>query len=473
MVLRDAIREWAPSLPQIGQTPLVRLAALEPRAGVEIYAKLESRNPGGSVKDRAALAIIREALRTGALDGRRVLLDATSGNTGIAYAMIGAAYGFRVRLCVPANVTEERKQLLELYGADIVFTDPLEGSDGAIREARRLADRDPDRYVYADQYANPANWRAHYETTAVELIEQTGGRLTHFVAGLGTSGTFVGTGRRLRAWRASVALISVGPDSPLHGLEGLKHMPTAIVPPIYDAALADRHETVETDEALELVRRLARSDGLLVGPSSGAALAAALRVARHLDGGVIAVVFPDSGERYLSQGSGPRRPTPPRAVVKDPGPDADGASMYDAGAVAAMRADAARAYPDECCGALIAVAGRIREALPLSNAQRKHRRRRFLIGPDAYRQAEARAAALAGELAGFYHSHPDHPAVPSSFDLEHAWPNLSYAIVSVRSGRPMEVRSWRLRPDRSAFIEESPALVAPVDREDSSCRSRS
>jgi cysteine synthase B len=285
----------------VGRTPLIRLRRFEPRDGVEIYAKLESRNPGGSVKDRAALAMILEGERTGALRRDRILLDATSGNTGIAYAMLGASRGYRVRLCVPSNVTRERKQLLHAYGAELVLTDPMDGSDGAIREARRLFDASPDQFFYPDQYSNPANWRAHYDTTAVEIIEQTDSRITHFVAGLGTSGTFVGTGRRLREWRPSVKLVSVQPHSPLHGLEGLKHMESAIVPPIYDPALADRDERITTEDAYRFVLRLAREEGVLVGPSGGAALAACVRLADDLERAVIVTVFPDGGDRYLSE----------------------------------------------------------------------------------------------------------------------------------------------------------------------------
>lgn len=284
----------------IGGTPLVRLRRFEPRPGVEIHAKIEMHNPGGSVKDRAAARMIVEALRNGALGGGRTILDATSGNTGIAFAMLGAALGFRVRLCVPANVTPERQKALRAYGADVVLTDPLSGSDGAIREARRIYAEDPDRYFYADQYNNASNVQAHYETTAVEILRQTGGRVTHFVAGLGTSGTFVGAGRRLRAARPDVRLVSVQPDSPLHGIEGLKHMATAIVPGIYDPALADEDVRVSTEAAWEMTRQLARREGLLVGVSSGAALAAAVEVAARLDHGVIVTIFPDGGSRYLS-----------------------------------------------------------------------------------------------------------------------------------------------------------------------------
>jgi cysteine synthase B len=284
----------------VGRTPLLRLRRFE-RPGIELYAKLESRNPGGSVKDRAALAMIRDGEQSGALRPGGTLLDATSGNTGIAYAMLGASRGYHVRLCVPSNVSRERKQLLHAYGADLVLTDPMDGSDGAIREARRIYEAAPHEYFYPDQYSNPANWRAHYDTTGAEIIEQTGGRVTHFVAGLGTSGTFVGTGRRLREWRSSVVLISVQPHSPLHGLEGLKHMESAIVPPIYDPTLADRDERVSTEDAYGMVLRLAREEGVLVGPSGGAALAASLRVADQLDRGIIVTVFPDGGDRYLSE----------------------------------------------------------------------------------------------------------------------------------------------------------------------------
>jgi cysteine synthase B len=286
----------------IGRTPLVRLSRLEPRPGVGLYAKLESRNPGGSVKDRAAASIIRAALRSGALQPGKTILDATSGNTGIAYAMLGAAVGYPVTLCVPTNVTQERQRLLRVYGANIIWTSPMDGSDGAIREARRLYAADPERYFYADQYSNPANWRAHYETTGPEILEQTAhaGGLTHFVAGLGTSGTFMGVGRRLREERPDVRLISMQPDSPLHGLEGLKHMATAIVPPIYDPELADQNVVVETEAAWRMLRRVAREEGLFIGVSGAAALVAATRLASTLDRGIIVTILPDGGERYLT-----------------------------------------------------------------------------------------------------------------------------------------------------------------------------
>jgi cysteine synthase B len=422
----------------VGRTPLIRLRGFETKPGVELYAKLESANPGGSVKDRAALAMMLDGERRGALVPRRVLLDATSGNTGIAYAMLAAGAGYRVRLCLPGNVTAERTRLLRAYGAEVVLTDPMEGSDGAIREARRIHDADPDRYFYPDQYNNPANWRAHYETTGAEIIEQTNERLTHFVAGLGTSGTFVGTGRRLREWRPSVRLISVQPSSPLHGLEGLKHMASAIVPGIYDPGLADEDAAVTTEEARVLTRRLAEDAGVLAGPSSGAALAACLRLAARIDRGVIVTIFPDAGDRYLSEDFWN-----------------DSRIRIPADAVASMRRHAEAAYPEECCGALLGSRpGVVSEARALENATSVERRRRFVVTPDDFIRAESTAAASGCELLGFYHSHPDHPAAPSQFDLDHAWPNLSYPIISVREGHSTDIRSWRLAVDRSAFHEE-------------------
>ena len=285
-----------------GRTALLhlhRFTAATP--GVEIYAKAEFQNPGGSVKDRAAVAIIRDAERSGRLRPGGTILDATSGNTGIAYAMIAASRQYRVKLCVPASGTPERLRTLRAFGAEVVLTSAMEGSDGAIREARRLYREDPSRYFYADQYNNDANWRAHYETTAVEILEQTDGRVTHFVAGLGTTGTFVGIGRRLREHSPAIRLISVQPDSGLHGIEGLKHIETAIAPGIYDPSLADEDLRISTERAYALTRRLAMAEGLLVGVSSGAALAAALQVAERIREGVIVTVFPDSGTRYLTE----------------------------------------------------------------------------------------------------------------------------------------------------------------------------
>jgi cysteine synthase B len=285
----------------VGNTPLLRLRNITPpNSRVEICAKAEWFNPGGSVKDRPALNMILEAERAGLLTADKIILDATSGNTGIAYAWIGAARGYRVKLALPQNASEERKKILRSYGAELVLTNPLEGSDGAIREARRLYAENPDLYFYSDQYNNPANWQAHYHTTAPEIWEQTGGRVTHFVAGLGTSGTFIGTTRRLKELNPAICAISFQPDSPFHGLEGLKHMQTAIVPGIYDASVADEDIEISTEEAHHYARQLGRREGLLAGISAGAAMAAALKVAQRIERGVIVTVFPDGGDKYLS-----------------------------------------------------------------------------------------------------------------------------------------------------------------------------
>ena len=285
----------------IGNTPLIKLANLVGNPRVEIYGKAEWANPGGSVKDRPALNMILEGERSGALTRDKTIIDATSGNTGIAYAMIAAARGYRVKLCLPKNASEERKRILEAYGVELVLTDPLAGSDGAILAVREIVAADPDKYFYPDQYNNPANWRAHYETTGVEIFEQTGGRITHFVAGLGTSGTFVGTGRRLRELKPEVKLVSMQPDSPFHGLEGLKHMETAIVPGIYDPTLADENVEVDTEEAHAMVKRLARREGWFVGISSAANVVAAMRVAERIDEGVIVTILSDDASKYLSE----------------------------------------------------------------------------------------------------------------------------------------------------------------------------
>ncbi|MGA2182697.1 MAG: cysteine synthase family protein [Bryobacteraceae bacterium] len=293
-------------LAQIGGTPLLRLDRIAADLpGVELYGKAEYFNPGGSVKDRAALNMILDGERSGRLRPDRIILDATSGNTGIAYAMIAAARGYRVRLCLPANASEERKRMLRAYGAEMILTDPAEGSDGAIRKCRAIYEADPDIYFYPDQYGNPANWKAHFETTGAEIVEQTGGRITHFVTSMGTSGTFMGVSRRLKRDIAGVECISAQPSSGFHGLEGLKHMPTAIVPAIYDPELADDNVWVETEDAYAMVRRMAREEGILVGISSGANLVAARAVARRVvergEEAVIVTMICDNADKYLSE----------------------------------------------------------------------------------------------------------------------------------------------------------------------------
>ncbi len=296
-------------LDRIGNTPLVRLSTLtRSLPGIQILGKAEWANPGGSIKDRAAASIVADAEERGELGPsrpRRRLLDATSGNTGIAYSMLGAAQGFGVTLCMPSNVSPERKKILAAYGAEVVWTDPADSSDGAIRKARELAATNPALYYYADQYSNDANWLAHYRTTANEIWKQTNGRITHFIAGLGTSGTFMGTARRLKELNPAIQCISMQPDSPFHGLEGMKHMATAIVPPIYEPSLADRQMETATEDAYRMAKQLGRTEGLLVGVSAAANVATALRVgkeesAAHREA-VIVTILCDSADKYLSE----------------------------------------------------------------------------------------------------------------------------------------------------------------------------
>jgi cysteine synthase B len=294
----------------IGRTPLLSLRRFAAKSGlpesVEIWLKAEWANPGGSIKDRPALWIVREALASGELGSGQILLDATSGNTGIAYAMLGAALGIPIELVVPASASEERKRILAAYGATIIYSDPYDGSNGAIRAARARAAEAPGRYFYADQYNNPCNVAAHVATTGPEIWAQTEGRITHFVAGLGTTGTVMGTGRYLKSRNRGITLVGVQPAEAFHGIEGLKHLPSAIVPGIYDSTVPDREIAVETEEAFDLVRGLARAEGLFAGTSTGAALAAAVRIGRELAetgrSGVIVAVAPDGGGKYLSTG---------------------------------------------------------------------------------------------------------------------------------------------------------------------------
>lgn len=287
---------------QVGNTPLLPLRRVIKNAAsdVQVFAKAEWFNPGGSIKDRPALNILRNAIAEGHLTPGKRLLDSTSGNMGIAYATFGAALGIPVTLTVPANASPERFTILRALGAELILTDPLEGSDGALRLARQLAAEQPEHYFYANQYDNPANWQAHYLSTGPEIVQQTGGRITHFIAGLGTSGTLTGVARYLRQYNPDVQIIALQPDSPFHGLEGLKHMPSAVQPGIYDPALADRILEMPTESAHAMVRQLAREEGLFVGISSGAAAAAALQIAAGLSQGVVVTVFPDAGYKYLS-----------------------------------------------------------------------------------------------------------------------------------------------------------------------------
>ena len=285
----------------VGNTPLVKMNRIGSEIdGVEIYGKAEWYNPSGSVKDRAALNMIRQGESSGALTHDKIIVDATSGNTGIALAMIGAVLGYRVHIYMPSNASSERRKLISAYGAELTLTNPLEGTDGAQREVKKVVQDNPEEYFYPDQYNNSANWEAHYRGTAQEIIRQTNGSVTHFVAGLGTSGTFVGTARRLKEFRPAIQCISMQPDGPLHGLEGLKHMQSAVVPGIYDASIANAVLEISTEDAHAMMKRLAKEEGLFLGISSGANIAAALKIARTISSGVIVTILCDDGSRYLS-----------------------------------------------------------------------------------------------------------------------------------------------------------------------------
>ena len=301
---KDALASRNTLLASVGRTPCIRLLRVttELPSGVEVFVKAEHLNPGGSVKDRPALAMITDAERRGLLCQGKSILDATSGNTGIAFAMFGAVLGYGVTLCLPSNASVERKRILQRYGAKVIETDPARGSDGAQEEARKLFVASPGKYFYADQYNNDANWQSHYDGTGPEIWDQTAGRVTHFVAGLGTSGTFTGTSRRLKEYNPRIKTISVEPNSPFHGIEGLKHMETAVVPGIYDPSLSDAKLEIQTEDAQSTMNLLAREEGLLVGPSSGANVCAALRLARTLQAGsVLVTILCDGAERYLSE----------------------------------------------------------------------------------------------------------------------------------------------------------------------------
>jgi cysteine synthase B len=287
---------------RIGNTPLIELSKIsEEFYPVKIFAKAEWYNQGGSVKDRAALNMIQEGIKSGKLTENKTILDATSGNTGIAYAMLGAVFGYKVKLVIPENAGPVFKHILKAYGAELIFSNAQNGSDGAIREAKQIHNENPEIYFFPDQYNNSANWQSHYNNTGPEIIKQSRAKITHFIAGLGTSGTFVGTSRRLKKFNPDIQVISFQPDSPLHGLEGLKHMETAIVPGIYDSELADSNLEINTEEAQDMLKKLARDEGLFVGISSGAASVAAVKVAKSISEGHIVVIFPDSGHKYFDQ----------------------------------------------------------------------------------------------------------------------------------------------------------------------------
>ena len=451
-------------LEEIGHTPILRLTRIAPDLpeAVEVYLKAEWFNPGGSVKDRSILRVIEDAERDGRLTRNRIILDSSSGNAGIAYAMIGAAKGYRVRLFVPENVSAERKAILRALGAEVEYTDPLEGSDGAIVAARALAASDPERYFFGDQYNNPSNPRAHFETTGPEIWAQTGGRVTHFVAGLGTSGTLMGAGRRLRAANPAVQIVAVEPDSGMHGIEGLKHMASAIVPGIYDPSAHDHVISVRTESAYAMVRALAAAEGLLAGQSTGAALVGALAVARTLREGVVVAIGPDGGERYLS--------TSTWTADGSPAPD-DGfvrvrtdlvrlsfqrRFCYTRGVdgvvlsrdhLASVLAQAREEAPLECCGLLLGRGRRVERVFRGTNLDRSPVT--YNMDPQELFRAHREMEAQGLDLVAIYHSHPRTRAYPSSTDVAKAtYPDAAYLIVSLQDASAPDVRMFRIQDGR-------------------------
>ena len=446
----------------IGNTPLLALPRVAAHvAPVQVLAKAEWYNPGGSVKDRAALHMIRDGERRGVLTKDKVLLDATSGNTGIAYAMIAAERGYRVTLCLPKNASVERKQTLLAYGAELVLTDPGEGTDGAQRKAKQMVADDPDRYFYPDQYNNDANWRAHYDGTGREIWDQTQGRVTHFVAGLGTTGTFMGTTRRLREFNPEIQCISMQPDGPLHGLEGMKHMPTAIVPGIYDPSSGRRRDGRRH-------RRRPRGRAA-AGPDRGAA---GRPLGRGEPGGGRA-----AGRAAQIRGPGRRRrchdllrlgrQVPERPVVGRSTHAPRGGELAVSDVLPLILTDAQKrqieadgvsAYPNECCGILYGrdvegqrVVGRLETVANAYAADEQFHR--FSIGPADLMRAER--SCRDGELVlGFYHSHPDHPARPSETDRLNGWPFYSYVIVAIHDRKPVDMTSWVLDEATERFGQQ-------------------
>ena len=449
-------------LDQIGDTPIIRLTrvAADLPPSVEVYLKAEWFNPGGSVKDRSILRIIEDAERDGRLTADRILLDSSSGNAGIAYAMIAAAKGYRARLFVPENVSAERKAILHALGAAVEYTNPLEGSDGAIVAARALAAADLQRYFFGDQYNNPSNPRAHYETTGREIWQQTGGRVTHFVAGLGTSGTLVGAGRRLHEANAAVQVVAVEPDSGMHGIEGLKHMGSAIVPGIYDPSVHDHVISVRTESAYAMVRRLAAEEGLLVGQSTGAAAVGALAVARTLHEGVVVAVGPDGGDRYLSTTTweeGPHGDAGDGGFVSvrtDIGrlsfrrrfcytKEVDGV-VLTRDQLAAVLAQAREEAPLECCGLLLGRGRRVERVFRGTNIDRSPVT--YNMDPQELFRAHREMENLGLDFVAIYHSHPRTRAFPSSTDVAKAtYPDATYMIVSLQDVPTPDVRAFRIR----------------------------
>ncbi|MDX1762721.1 MAG: pyridoxal-phosphate dependent enzyme [bacterium] len=429
-------------LRQIGHTDLVALDNVNPRKGVPVLAKLEMNNLTGSVKDRPALNMIEEAEKSGELGPGKTILESTSGNTGIALAAIGQAKGYPVKLVVPETISSERKELLAGFGAEIILSDGLEGPDGAYRMANALFKNDGGTYLKADQYGNPANPAAHCLTTAEEIWEQTEGRVTHFVAATGTSGTLMGTGRGLKAHQPQIRVFGAQPAEEMHGVEGLKNYDVEIVPAIYDPHLLNGVIRVTTEDAYDMMVRLAREERIFAGPSGGLNVCAALKLAGEMDDGLIVTVLPDSGYRYVSTGLYPEDLFHVHLSSRQ---------------MTEVKEHAGQGYPHEVCGLLVGTIEANRKVVtrvfPCENINKDRARDRFEIDPREY-------LGLTNELnddeaiIGIYHSHPDHPSRPSPTDLSRAFPIYSYFIAATIGATVSSVRSWILNEEESAFQEE-------------------
>ena len=456
--------------PLIGGTPLYRIASLS-RPDVDVYAKLEWNQLSGSVKARAAFQMLKAAVESGELRDGKTILEATSGNTGIALATMAARIGIPITLCLPANASDRRKQILRALGADLHLTDPLEGTDGAQDVAASLYAENPERFWYPDQYANPANPLAHEFGTAEEIAAEV--QPTHFVAGLGTTGSFTGTARGLRRHFPNVKAIALQPDSPLHGLEGWKDLETARVPRIWDDASPDESREVSTEEALLMQRRLARQEGLLLSPSAAANAAGAYKLAQEIDQGVVVTLFADTIDKYGEslEALGAAHDASSEKTVNHPRPSAAKAPAHRDSAsdtsleikqkvADAIASHASEGYPEEVCGFLLGnrtgAEAKVVQYLPARNVFPGDRRSRFAIDPLDWMNAEDQAQEAGLEVLGIFHTHPDHPAIPSATDRASALPGLSYLIVSVEAARPMKWRSWLLADDdRSAYSNQN------------------
>ncbi len=433
----------------IGNTPLIEIKKLNKNKNVKVYAKAEWYNLSGSVKDRAAYQMIDDGERLGKLTKDKIILESTSGNTGIALAVIGRLKGYKVKLFMPLNVSEERKKIVKEFGAEVVFTDPLEGSDGALIECEKEYEKHPDKYFKPDQYTNPSNSKAHFIGTGIEIWNQTKGKITHFITGVGTGGTLIGVGRRLKHLNMGIKVIAIEPDNELHGLEGLKHIESSIIPKVYEQCYLDKKIKVKTEDAYDTVKKLAKEENLFLGPSSGAAAVGALETAKKLKKGIVVTIFPDHADRYIS---------------KDILEDEYFSVFIKQKDIDKMNKHLKARYPNEGCGLLLGEIKNnqkfVKEIIETKNINKKRAIDRFEIDPKEYKKIDDYAGKKSLNIIGVYHSHPDHPPRPSKTDLGIAQPILSYFIVSIYEGCVMAVRSYKLSEDEKEFKEE---LIKPTD----------